>query len=816
MRGFHAEYILKGIYLGLLLFVALHEPSWAALGQAAALTLGGLALFLAVAAVRKLREGYQVRGKFLPFLLFVLLESPELVYLGILSGLLAAALTLGTSAGDHRLLGISAGGGALLGVVFWLLRYVRHQGVRIGLCLLLAVVLVLGALLWFGQLGDLGERLGLTNPVLNPTIFGVQLLLGIPLFYLLTLAGREEETEVEVGAICAALGLGVGMLTPTNSSAQSISYIVPIMLYFWYTTQVLPRLRVFKHAIRGFSYAQIGRHRQAILSFRRALQLEPANALAREGLWGVHRTLDLGRLADDPQTLALVDFEMCLERAGSLLMTPPTAAKLEEAERLLDLVWAQRADLRPRVHYWRAVARTHEHRYQDAAEELQQVLDPTGYTPDDAARRTVLLPAWQLALRSHPELAARVGTPQLALPGRRMEAIGAVERHLASRPEDSDVWAFKRSLYQDLTEAEYNAGTGAAASDFDHGYAQQLGLALVNDPARWRRGCEYLRMAARGLPAQRPSLFTYIAQAHQRAGEAEAAWRNYELAQRAGRAFGPKNLPPDERQAYFAAVHLLAESAAAQNHFDAAIENYHLYTEYERSGLETLRTLADLYERKGDPLAALRVTEQALLYNGSDKDLLARKDRDYYSVLPDDLRARLEMVRGCFDVGYCLRKAKALLDAKQWDLDLLDWAQHLAELARVVQPDNRSAKVSVARARLRRGEREEALALLEESRGPKPESFAGGDDEDAWFLATKLLGELYLYDLGRPDLAVNCFKDYRQSAKSGADTMYKLGQAYEQLGDNARAVKFYKHVVAYDGHPLAPDAYDALSRLGSR
>jgi hypothetical protein len=45
--------------------------------------------------------------------------------------------------------------------------------------------------------------------------------------------------------------------------------------------------------------------------------------------------------------------------------------------------------------------------------------------------------------------------------------------------------------------------------------------------------------------------------------------------------------------------------------------------------------------------------------------------------------------------------------------------------------------------------------------------------------------------------------------------MYKLGQAYEQLGDRARATKCYQHVTAYESHPLAPDAHDALHRLQS-
>jgi len=134
------------------------------------------------------------------------------------------------------------------------------------------------------------------------------------------------------------------------------------------------------------------------------------------------------------------------------------------------------------------------------------------------------------------------------------------------------------------------------------------------------------------------------------------------LAKRVGREIGAKNLADAERQAYFATVKHLAEMAQAAGDLDAAIENYHLYAESERSGLETLRTLADLYERRGDPLMALRVTEQALLYNPRDKDLLVRKDKYYYSVMPDDLRARLDVVGGGFDFDYCLRRTRTILD----------------------------------------------------------------------------------------------------------------------------------------------------------
>ena len=112
-----------------------------------------------------------------------------------------------------------------------------------------------------------------------------------------------------------------------------------MLLYFGYTMKVLPGLRVLKHAFRGLSYgasaviAGLAGVPPGLAARSRTI------ALARDGFWDVHRSLDLDQLADDPQTLALVDLDLCLQRAGSLLLQPgPSAAKLDEAHRLLDLV----------------------------------------------------------------------------------------------------------------------------------------------------------------------------------------------------------------------------------------------------------------------------------------------------------------------------------------------------------------------------------------------------------------------------------------------------------------------------------------------
>src|SRR5207248_3322806 len=119
--------------------------------------------------------------------------------------------------------------------------------------------------------------------------------------------------------------------------------------------------------------------------------------------------------------------------------------------------------------------------------------------------------------------------------------------------------------------------------------------------------------------------------------------------------------------ALFAAVKQLGEHQMSVGNIDSALEAFKFYTQYDRAGLETYRTLAELFQRKAEQsqgeLAkqdslwmALHCTEHALTYNANDPDLLARKDRYYYSLKPDELKNRFEQVHKWFDVGYCLEK----------------------------------------------------------------------------------------------------------------------------------------------------------------
>src|SRR5262249_53164504 len=181
-------------------------------------------------------------------------------------------------------------------------------------------------------------------------------------------------------------------------------------------------------------------------------------------------------------------------------------------------------------------------------------------------------------------------------------------------------------------------------------------MQLIGDASRWPRGAEYLRMAGRGLPTLKPAFYILIAKANERAGNIEAAWSNFEICKQAGRAVGPKNMAAQDQHDYFAVVKILADDAIGRGNVDAGIENYRIYTEYDRSGIDTYRSLARLYERKQDVWAALHATERGLLYDSRDPELVQLKDKYYYSVTAEELRPRWEQVRTYFDIPYCISK----------------------------------------------------------------------------------------------------------------------------------------------------------------
>ncbi len=807
------EFLLKGVYLGLLVMIAWFVPKWDELAIIAGFTLAGLALFLGWAAFLKIREGYRIQGRLLGFLIFLLLENTGMVYAGLLLGLsCGAGWTFKWWRGPphpDEAIPLEAiwpvFGGAVLGGVFYNLRGVTNRLHRFWMSLAMIAILVGGAGAFY---------------YLKPDAFSDQqrqmiallLLLGIPGFFLLSFSGLVEESEIEVAAMCAALGIALWTYISAYSPAVGGAVVLlPLGIFFVYTSKYMPALRIFKHALRGMSYRQMGQTRLALISLGRAIQLDAHNPLAREQMWCIHRDLDFAELQHQPDLLPFLNFDFCLERIGQILQTKPSPDDLRETHKMLNLITEEEPARQPSCAYWSAVACLHEHRHEDAAKQLMSILQlPQWATPQ---REGIHFLAWYLAMYGHPEMARRVGNVLLPQPGQRMDAIAAVETQLGLAPQDPNAWDVKRQLYSELTEREYLtlAQPDQPLPRFSHEYAQQLGLALLDDPQQWRRGCEYLRVAAHGLPAQAANVYIQIAQTHDKHGDNAGLWSNYMKAMQLGRSIGVQNLTPAEKETLFAQVKSIGELALKRGQFDAALEAFKFYSQNESAGIETYRVLADLFEKKKEIWQALHCCEHALTYNAEDRDLLARKDRYYYSITPADLQPRLESVRKWFDPQYCRDKARWVLDKFNGDFELLDWASHLTELALVAQPGSHAARLLKARVCRLRGEIPEALVLLEEIRQHRPEKFANEEEKQAWYFGHRMLGDLYLDE--KPGDAVACFTEFRQSDEAGADTSFKLGKAYETLGDFRQAAACYEEVTAYERHPLYYEARDALDRV---
>ncbi|QVL34621.1 hypothetical protein KIH39_12145 [Telmatocola sphagniphila] len=812
MRWKQSEYMLKGIFLGLLLFVALEGLDWSRTGIVAACLAGGLIVGILVAIGRHLKDLRQFQGKFVAYALFILLENPLSIYAGVILGLFAGAIWVRNPEVDETVFFYCVGGGAAIGLALGELRKIHDNLTRFVLALAVGAAIFAGVLWWLdeGHFAESDEK---------QFMLGILLLIGVPFFYFLVFTGMAEESEVEIAALCSVLGIGIQLILQTFPQKGPIKvatfgFLIPLLIYSIYAIRILPGLRVFKHSLRGYSFLELGQIKPSILSFRRALQLDPKNELARRGLYRLHRTIDPAQLAKDPEALQLLDLELCLERVAHLLVSgkAPTAEQLSEVQKLLDLIEKHSTGMQAQVDYYRAVAALHQKEYDQASGLLTRLLDPASWKKPDPNRDAILFGAWQLVLLVHPAMKERVGQPQLSQPGRRVEALQAVERELQANPNDGNALTLRQLLYDGLTAADYGPmAIDGPLENFDYGYCEQLGLPLLEDSVRWERGIDYTRIALHGQPLRSPSLYQRIIDTYEKQKLPSKAQAYRVRSKDAGTEIGPSNFPPAEQEIYFAQVKKMADEAAAIEDYDSAIAAYSVYSHYEKSGVETLRQLAEMYEKKKDVLNALRVNEKALIYKSSDADLLARKDRYYYSLEPETLRSVWENVKTYFDVNYCITKSRQLLDSKS--ADLLDWAQHLIQLARVAKPKDLTTLVQEARCCLRKGEREKGLALLEDVREMKP---SGSEESDWWYFTVKQLGKLYLEEYNRPDLAIPCFKEYQSAPKAGADTMYDLGRAYEASGQLPQAAKYYENVTGYPEHPLRWEAEEALRRVRSQ
>lgn len=95
----------------------------------------------------------------------------------------------------------------------------------------------------------------------------------------------------------------------------------------------------------------------------------------------------------------------------------------------------------------------------------------------------------------------------------------------------------------------------------------------------------------------------------------------------------------------------------------------------------------------------------------------------------------------------------------------------------------------------------------------RPKKWHDSAEEEAYFQACRLLGDLYLDELGEPAKAAECYRQYQGYVKSGAETLFRLGRALEAAGRPTEARKWYDMVLVYPSHPRAADARSALARL---
>src|SRR5262245_4516080 len=359
MRWAKSEYILKGVFLGLLLFVSLQKDmDWGETGRVALWLIGGFVLALVIAAIRQLRVIKGAGRNPIGFLLFLLLENPFLIYAGIIFGLAGAAIDLIQAKrsllpeGQEPPLELSilwycVLGGALFGYGLGELRQIGNALYRLGITAILCAAVGVVLYYWLEDLGLLGDQH-------QRMLLGVHLLLGIPFFYLLVFCGMAEESEGEVAALCVTFGLGM-FLIKCPERMPALGTLLPVGVYCIYTIRVLRPLRVFKHGLRGYGHMEVGRVKAALESFNRALQLAPNNQFARHGLVRLHRGLSIDRL--DADTRSLLNPNLVVSEAANMLVAgTPTPAKLKEATDLLTFVEGQWPQLKPTADYYRSVA----------------------------------------------------------------------------------------------------------------------------------------------------------------------------------------------------------------------------------------------------------------------------------------------------------------------------------------------------------------------------------------------------------------------------------------------------------------------------
>jgi len=603
--------------------------------------------------------------------------------------------------------------------------------------------------------------------------------------------------------------------------ARALAFLLPVCLYVIYAERVRRGVVAFKHGLRGLSYERQGDLRNAIINYRLSLEIEPKAPLARQGNRRVHRKIDVANFRSDPDLYEMIDARECLSRAQDILKrSDPTGDELREAYQLLALVEQKREDLPWTLASERLKLLLHNGQSDDAWTYVSRMLpipvDDVLTAPDHEAE--AMFGLWSLALK-HPLLSGR-GVDLIAEDKGLFSFIAALERRLAQWSADPDALGFRPFAYERISWERFEAFHASRPGDplpwFGYDFCRDLGLAAANnEPRDYDRAEELLRIAAVGLQQQRLSIFAVLAKIHEtKTGEPGLHW--LEEIERQGEALGVKNLPPTQQEAYFDALRRLGDDARRRGDTDTAIDKYEKLLDSPKAGLGTLRTLQELHEQCGDVLAAIRPVETALVYNLDARERakwIAEKRRLYAQLDPQSTAERIAGGVRWFDVAFCFDEAHRAFDAREAAEQVERWLQ-LAEAVGV----KRRLAITYFRGRLklRNGDVEGAAEHLGEVCAADPKALDLPQPDKRYYDACRLLADLYLEDLGKPEEAYALLKKIERWSGSGADTLYKLGLACEKLDRPKEAKKWFEMVSnVYGDHPKASDARMALERLGS-
>lgn len=800
------ENILKGVFLGLLSVAATRSETVAQALGVFSISAAALVVALVFQSFRQRRNTKRSRGHLLASIILALLDNPATVFAFIVGG-----YAVGELYWQFPLLEIVAasGAGAVVGVFWDTSLKIRQVWPRRLILLTLGISIVAGiaALFHYGLVDTVGSRY----------VVALTLVLGAVLFYVLTFAGRGEETEPEIAVICAGIALALAQLH-LPYMARGLIVIVPMAVFVVYCERIRRHLVVFKHVLRGLSHEQEGDLRNALFWYRQALQRNPKSELAVAGNWRVHRKIDLASLAEDDEIVKMIDPIVCLDRARSLLSkSQPSEVELEEAGKLLDIVQCRRQDLPQTIGHERlhvAVLARDGQTAMGVARQLVELEPPAAIAlPDhelDALFRT-----WSKLLQD-PLLVSSGGPELLNEADYLFRFLATLESRLRQAPQDQQAQSFKAFVYDKLSLELYENYLRDHEEDsldwLDYRFCHQKArlFATEGEPAR---AVDFLRIAEMGLPHDRLILWTEIAELHAQQQSVEATtW--YERVKDLGMQLGPKQLADDQAKPFYRAVRVLGERAIAEQRWQDAIENFQILADWSQTGIATLETLKDLYEKTGDTVLAIRPVEIALQYSLKEsqrKQWAAEKARLYAAVTAEMVTPKLSLVGKYFDFNYCYRRAKRLFEEKQPTEDII----HFLDLAALGgERFLLNVNYLLGRSYYRQGNIDDAVLCLEQVKSNRPAHFDDDEQKDAYYSACRLLGDLYLDQRNEPAKAVECYSIYKDYTKSGAETLYRLGCAYEANGQPAHARKWYDMVLVYPGHPRAEDAKRALAKLG--